>query len=61
MTAATACGSDTSPDGPTTDAAVMCEESVEGESGPVRATYTCTIATDESGEEWTLQDLTFEG
>lgn len=24
------------------------------------ASYTCTVATDETGEEWTLQDLTFE-
>ncbi|GAA1441649.1 hypothetical protein [Nocardiopsis tropica] len=32
----------------------------EDEAGPVRASYTRTIATDESGEEWTLQDLTIE-
>jgi hypothetical protein len=90
---ATGCGSDTSPEGLTTDAAVMCEEFVEREldtaveisdsqatvadpdawtyeatgtvdyedaSGPVRGGYTCTIATDESGEEWTLQELSFE-
>jgi hypothetical protein len=32
----------------------------EDEGGPVRATYVCTVATDASGEEWTLQDLTVE-
>jgi hypothetical protein len=91
--AATACGSDTSPEGLTTGAAVMCEEFVEREldtaveisdsqatvadpdawtyeaigtvdhedaSGPVRGGYTCTITTDGTGEEWTLQGLTFE-
>ncbi|MEV2277899.1 hypothetical protein AB0I72_20165 [Nocardiopsis sp. NPDC049922] len=30
----------------------------EDETGPVRATYTCTLTTDETGGEWTLQDLT---
>ncbi|GAA0976208.1 hypothetical protein Q7689_00985 [Nocardiopsis tropica] len=32
----------------------------EDGTGPVRASYTCTIATDETGEEWTLEELTFE-
>ncbi|WP_116243790.1 hypothetical protein [Nocardiopsis sp. FIRDI 009] len=93
VAAATACGSDPTPEGIVTDSEVMCEEFVErelntpaefsdsqaevadaeswtyeatgtvdyeDESGPVRATYTCTLATDETGEEWTLLDLTFD-
>jgi hypothetical protein len=32
----------------------------EDSSGPARSTYTCTMVTDSSGEEWTLEDLALE-
>ncbi|WP_304455892.1 hypothetical protein [Nocardiopsis sp. YSL2] len=32
----------------------------EDSSGPARTSYTCTLSTDSSGEEWTLEDLTME-